>query len=224
MENLAHLTRQLDILPPEHLDTPITVVGAGAIGSMLVWGLAKSGFRQMSVYDFDKIDVENMSCSLYRPKDIGRPKVDALAEIVREFADVKIYEFNERFTKNMNPESGIVVAAVDSMTARKLLWEIHKNHDKTLLFIDPRMSAESGSIFALNPCDPAAAADYEATLYKDEDAVQERCTEKSTTYTSMMLPGQVVNTIKSFLTKREPYAKVMHWSIRHNDMFVIKSA
>ena len=51
-----YLVRQLDILPPEQTITPITIIGAGAIGSFVALSLAKMGFDDITVYDFDKIE------------------------------------------------------------------------------------------------------------------------------------------------------------------------
>ena len=43
--------RQMDICPPEKLQFPITVIGAGAIGSASVLTLAKMGCGNITVWD-----------------------------------------------------------------------------------------------------------------------------------------------------------------------------
>ena len=55
-----YFLRQLDIADPSRFkDKPITVVGAGGIGAATVVALAKTGFENITVYDFDKIEDHN---------------------------------------------------------------------------------------------------------------------------------------------------------------------
>lgn len=211
----AHLTRQLDLIPLEVLDEPITVIGAGAIGSFTVLSLAKMGFNNITVYDHDKIDVENMNCQFYRFKDIGKFKVQALKELVEEFTGVQITAKNELY--KAGTFRGIVISAVDSMAVRKLIWEEHKEIAiTTKLVIDPRMGAESALIYAMSPLNVKDIESYQKTLYTDENAVQERCTAKSTMYTAIMLSGQVCKIVKDFLVKSQPYARTTTWNIAQN--------
>src|SRR3989304_1851615 len=77
--------RQLELVPPEALETPVAVVGCGGIGSFAALALAKMGCRHLTLYDDDKVEEHNLPNQLYRPADVGRPKAEALAEIVRAF-------------------------------------------------------------------------------------------------------------------------------------------
>src|SRR5207244_2270936 len=70
--------RQLDLLPLERLDVPVTVIGAGAVGSFVTLTLAKMGLRDLTVFDDDVVDVHNLPNQFYRLTDLGRPKVEAL--------------------------------------------------------------------------------------------------------------------------------------------------
>lgn len=215
-EKYAHLTRQLGILPVEYTETPIAIVGAGAMGSMIAMGLAKCGFSDMTVFDYDKVSVENQSCSMYRPKDIGRPKVEALAEIIKESSMVQIKTIEDKF--GGNPARGVVFTAVDSMEARASIWMAHKRSKVTVMFIDPRMSAEAGQIYAIRPSDDEDITVYEKTLHTDAEGVQEACTAKATMYTSYLLPGQCIKTLKSFLTGSEQYDRITLWDIAKSDL------
>ncbi len=89
-----HLTRQMDLIPLNVLDTPINIIGAGAIGSFTALALAKMGFHNITSIDFDGIDVENMNCQFFRFKDIGSAKVLALQELIEDFTRIKINVVN----------------------------------------------------------------------------------------------------------------------------------
>lgn len=216
--NNDHLTRQMEILPLESLHVPIFVIGAGAIGSFVVLSLTKMGFEDITVFDFDEVSVENMNCQWYRFRDIGLPKVKALQALIWDFTNVMIKPRQTRFRENNGLElKGIVISAVDSMEARKVIWNEVKSNFRVSWFIDPRMAAEYALSYVMNPNDPKDITAYENTLYTDENAVQERCTAKATMYTATMIAGYVAKHVKDVVTGGE-YARVTHWNIGTNVM------
>src|SRR5688572_9763698 len=112
--------RQLDLVTPEQLRTPVTIVGAGGIGSPVALALAKMGCREIRLYDPDTIEPHNLPNQLYRLRDVGRPKVEALAEILREYTEVTVSAHLERVDGQRL--DGIVISAVDSMASREAIW------------------------------------------------------------------------------------------------------
>lgn len=210
----AHLTRQADIIPTKAAATlPITIIGAGAIGSWVALTLAKSGFTNLTVYDFDTVSIENMSSQGYRMSDIGKSKVEALADIVRMFTDVSIKTVNAKWSPDIHAR-GIVIAAADSMATRKYIYEsIKSSMFNVTHMIDARMGAE---IAALYTTAPHTEGWYANTLYSDDEAVQVPCTAKATIYTSNLLAGLVVKTVKDILTNNK-YAKNAQWNIKDGD-------
>jgi molybdopterin/thiamine biosynthesis adenylyltransferase len=210
-----HLTRQLEIIPMESLDVPITVIGAGAVGGWTVLSLAKMGFQNITVYDDDEISIENMNCQFYPYSAIGKSKVETLTQLVEMFANVKINAINGRYD-GATPLHGIVISAVDSMQARSLIWDAAKKRGtKVLNVIDPRMGAETSLLYVMNPKDKKDKESYEKTLYTDDNAVAERCTAKATIYTANLLAGQVCKAVKDLATGNA-YTRVSQWDIGKN--------
>lgn len=208
------LIRQKEIIPSGILDTPITVIGAGAIGSFAVLALAKMGFNRLHVWDFDEVSDANMNCQWFRIGDIGKPKVIALQELIRDFTGMLIEISDERFSEQ-SPVEGIVISSVDSMRVRREIWAAVKNNPEVRYLIDPRMAAEYALSFVMNPSDAKDIKAYETTLYSDANAVEERCTAKATMYTATMLAGYVAKHVKDILTGT-PYARTTHWNIGTN--------
>src|ERR1051326_853381 len=68
------------------------VVGAGALGNEVCKNLAMMGVRAIAVLDRDTVEVANLSRSIFfREMDHGRPKVEVIAERLRELnPDVEI--------------------------------------------------------------------------------------------------------------------------------------
>lgn len=213
-----HLTRHLDILPPARTNVPIHVIGAGAVGSFTVLSLAKMGFEDITVFDFDKIEVENMNCQFYRFKDIGKLKVEALQELVKDFTEVDIKVVPEPYVGGAL--RGIVISAVDKMDVRQLIWDSHVNKaPSTKFLVDPRMGAEIAMLFTMDPNDPADIKSYEKTLYTDANSHNEPCTAKATVYTACMLAGLVCKTVKD-IQMDGPYPRTVQWSIADNDQII----
>ena len=119
MEN-NRFWRQLDICSPEKLTFPITVIGAGAIGSATVLTLTKMGCSNVTVYDEDVLSEHNIPNQMALVQYVGSPKVDALAHLVESLSEVKIRPLSSNY-RGQRLE-GVVISAVDSMSARKMIW------------------------------------------------------------------------------------------------------
>ena len=213
--NYDHLTRQLDLIPLMALNRKITVIGAGAIGSFTVLNLVKMGFTDVTVYDFDSVSIENMNCQWYRKKDIGKPKVLALKEIILDFTDVPI-EIRQLKWNGTQDLEGIVISAVDSMEVRRQIWKHCFGNYKVEWLIDPRMAAEYALMYTIDPSDEKDQKTYEATLYSDSESVQEACTAKATMYTATMISGHVAKAVKDIVTGGK-YARSTAWDIALNN-------
>ena len=217
-----HLTRQADLIPFEVLSTPITIIGAGAIGSWVTLSLAKMGFNHLVVFDGDEVTVENMNCQFFPYKAIGHNKVEYLRRLVSGFANVNIVGMNTHFDPALHNLTGkIVISSVDSMEARKMIWAQAK-HASVDYFIDPRMGAESSLLYVMQPTSTKDRTSYEKTLYSDDNAVQERCTAKATIYTANLLAGQVCKAVKDIVVEK-PYTRISQWNIAENACMMYKS-
>lgn len=208
------IARQLDLVPPSILDTHVNIVGAGAIGSWVALALAKSGFKKLAVFDFDDVDIVNMSSQFYGVSDIGRKKVECLAERIEEMTGEKIMPIAEAW--NGLSMRGVTIMAADSMAVRKQIYEKHKGHLASDWLIDARMGAEHAILYTINPNATADQELYESTLYSDEAAVQERCTAKSTTFCAVILSGLVTKTVRDVLVKGK-YIRNLQFSLKEND-------
>ena len=80
----------------------VAVCGLGGLGSNVSISLARAGVGKLILMDFDRVDITNLHRQQYKAAQLGRPKVEALAENLREIApytelelhDVKITEEN----------------------------------------------------------------------------------------------------------------------------------
>ena len=213
-----YITRHSDLVTPKQLATRIGIVGAGAIGSFTALALAKMGFSDITVYDFDVIDPENIGNQFYPIECIGQKKVNALAGMCRAFSGIEIKVIDKRIEKTDILRFDVLVVAVDSMAARKMLFETAESR----FTIDPRMSAEYCTMHVVDNRYADQRENYSKSLFSDKDAVQERCTAKTTIYTVMLSAGQIVKAIKD-VTSGKDHIKTFDWNIADNALIAFNS-
>jgi molybdopterin/thiamine biosynthesis adenylyltransferase len=218
--NNDYILRHRDLVTDDQLSTPITVVGAGAIGSFVVLALAKMGFNRITVYDFDTVSEENIGSQFYSMDSVKCKKVNALVKLVGEFSpvsidarDVKLAAdtFEDRMKIKQQLATSIVISAVDRMDVRRMIYQ----NTNAVKLIDPRMAAEYATLQVVDMLNTASRASYEKSLFTDGEAVQERCTAKTTMYTVLLIAGQVVKAVLDVTAKRD-YIKSMNWDIAGN--------
>lgn len=192
--------RQLDILNPDVCNVPIHVIGAGATGSFVTLSLAKMGFENIIVYDQDSVEDHNFPNQLFPLNCLGKNKASALKEIVNSFTGVDI-NCVEEFYKDQ-PLEGIVISAVDSMKARKMILERCKKSPVELL-IDPRCGAEVVHMLTIDMTVTPDIEYYEKSLFKDEDADPVPCTARAIIYSVLIVSAYIAKQVKLFQMKQE---------------------
>lgn len=203
--NRNYRVRQADIIPENIMYQEIQVVGVGAVGSHLVYTLARMGFTNITVWDEDKVSEENISNQGFQLGDIGDYKVEAVKRTVYRAVGTTIKTMPKMWTDELL--SGVVVAAADSMAVRRALWE----RNTCSLFIDTRMAAEAFEIFIHEPFTKEYDA-HENALFTDKEAVQVPCTAKATIYCASLITALVAANIKTYLKDRK-YNGYTSWNI-----------
>lgn len=189
-----HLTRHFDLIDFDKLNTSITVIGAGGIGSWTVFALAKMGFSNITVYDHDVVSIENVGNQIYSVNDIGVLKVHALFRMCQGVVST-IFPHSRKFTPDDGKGlRGIVIAAVDSMETRKM---INSCIPEESFLIDGRMGAEKILLYTAKGT--KQRENYAKSLYSDENAEQVPCTAKATSYCALTISGLIVGQVKSYI-------------------------
>ena len=192
--------RQLDIVSPEKLCFPITVIGAGAIGSAAVVSLAKMGCSSISVWDDDRLEEMNVPNQLCKPALVGQLKVDALTELVFELTGVKVEGIPRRY--GGQSLKGVVIMSVDTMTSRQVAWKRVRLNPWIPLLIDARMGAEFARMYAIHPMDIVQIEFYEQNLYGNDEAERLPCSARSIIYCPAVIGGLIALLVKQFAMNR----------------------
>jgi molybdopterin/thiamine biosynthesis adenylyltransferase len=156
-----------ELFPKENLKKRINIIGVGATGSRVVFNLAKMGFENIHIWDFDKVEKHNVDNQVYRVEDIGKFKVMALKEIIENSSDVKVSIHNNLLVDEESLE-GIVFLLVDTMLSRKEIWKnCIRENKKVELLIETRIRQDSGDVFAFDPNNKIHIKNWEETIFKN---------------------------------------------------------
>jgi len=196
--NQNRFLRQLEIVPPEKLSFPITVIGAGAIGSATVVTLAKMSCSDITVWDGDTLEDLNVPNQICKPSMVGKPKVEALAELVYELTEVQIKQIHRPYIGQSL--EGVVVVTVDNMTCRQRVWKRARLNRKIPLLIDARMGAEFARIYTIHPTNTDEGDFYSDNLYDNGEAERLPCSARSIIYCPTVIGGIVALLIKKYAT------------------------
>ena len=104
--------------------TKVAVIGAGAVGNEVLKCLALLGVGHIDIYDFDRIEVHNLTRSvLFRETDIGRNKAACAAERLKDLdPNIKVRAIPGDFWRTLDLASfgdyAVVICCVDNFEAR----------------------------------------------------------------------------------------------------------
>jgi molybdopterin/thiamine biosynthesis adenylyltransferase len=214
---MADYSRQVDIISPDMLVFPLTIIGAGHIGSNVAREFASLGCPQMSLYDDERVEEANIPAGFFRDSDAGKPgeegafKVDAVRETVHLFLpDCEIHAFREKFT-GQRPLEGIVVSGVDSMDSRRTIWQWIRSHAILVpLYIDGRTGGEIIQIHTVRPSYQDDIEWYEKTL--EHEGAPLPCGARSIGYGARIAAGLIASQFKKWL-KREEYFATLTFNV-----------
>lgn len=173
--------RHDEIFNAQSNNQPITVIGAGAIGSRVFTALAELGLNNITVYDFDNVEAHNLANQIYLSYDINKPKVDGL---LMWYMDKMHYSAPTHIPKTMHfinekvidktPLRGTIFLLVDSMESRETIFKenIQGNTDITRV-IDVRMASTHGDIFSF--CPHTQGRQWLDTIFPDEQGEVSAC-------------------------------------------------
>ncbi len=171
-----NLSKSYEFFQPEKDPARIHVVGCGSVGSMLVTYLAKCGVTKMTLWDFDKVESKNIVNQMFRQKDVGRLKVEALRDIVVEDINPDAKDSIIIKPEGWKNElmSGYVFLAVDNIELRREIVERHMNSTFVKAMFDFRTLLEGGQHYAADWSDLKAKKNFlQSMQFSHEEAAEE---------------------------------------------------
>jgi molybdopterin/thiamine biosynthesis adenylyltransferase len=182
----------------------IIIVGAGGIGSNLVYCLGKSTLSPIYIIDPDKVEAANVGCQFFDLNQVGDTKVSAVYETMKKH-NIHISTITSRYSGENIP---IIVSAVDNMKTRKQVFDVWKKRLGKELLLDGRLRANYYEVYAVVP---GKEEEYEKTLFSDSEVDEGPCTFKQTAYFGMLIGARMTQIVINYLTNKyaeEPLCNV----------------
>lgn len=186
----------------------IIIAGIGGIGSNVAFQLARMIPANLTLYDDDNVEMVNMAGQLYSYSNIGKFKVNAMADMIYNYTSMKqILAVQSKFTSDKEP-GDIMICGFDNMRARKTFFNSWCNHisDKSVeertkcLYLDGRLSMDTLQILCIRGDDQYNIDRYEREfLFTDYEADATVCSMKQTTYLACMIGSLMVNLFTNFI-------------------------
>lgn len=170
-----NLIKSYEIFQPEKDQSRIHIIGCGSVGSTIAENLARCGVTKMTLWDFDDVEAHNIVNQMFRQRDIGKPKVEALRNIILEInpeaeSDIEIQP------KGWNGKllSGYIFLAVDNIELRKKFVEQHMNSPFVKAVFDIRTMLTGAQHYAARWNNPKEKKNLLSTMqFTHEEAAEE---------------------------------------------------
>lgn len=179
----------------------VTIIGCGGIGASTLPTLVTMGFQSFVLWDPDVVEPRNMASQLaFAPEHLFLSKVEVMEQILQAYGADDVVTNDRLFTTDDAPDlTGIVISAVDSMAARRTIFDAVSYNPEVSLFVDGRIGGELWQMFMFSPLDPELLAWYEEFyLFDDDQAAPLPCTERAVVYPAVALGAVMASQLARF--------------------------
>lgn len=129
----------LNYYSKEELETiqriKIGIAGAGGLGSNCALNLVRSGFKKFYIYDYDKVEINNLNRQFYFLNQVGMDKTAALKENLMKInpeleINTKKIMINDKNIIKLFKKCDVVVEAFDNAEHKRMIAERYIKSNK----------------------------------------------------------------------------------------------
>lgn len=155
------LSKSYEYFQPEKDNARIHIIGCGSVGSTVAENLVRCGVTNLTLWDFDFVEAHNIVNQMFRQKDVGKPKVEALAELLQEI-NSDIVDSLEIQPKGWQGKllSGYIFLCVDNIELRRKIVEQHFDSPYVKAMFDFRTGLEFAQHYAADWSDRKMKQDF----------------------------------------------------------------
>lgn len=201
------LSRQAALVPAHISELKVLMIGIGSIGSMATSMLLRMGVKHLTAYDKDVVNIENVGPSVYGLNDLTKTKTASLHASLLTTTGISITTKN-RFYTSQRETADVVIVTVDSMEARRFIWE-RKNISGWKLWIDARMGFDQCSTTTCFADNPESIAFYEQSIARPGAPLP--CGQKATAFISGGIVVGFIGTIMARYVRGLPVPREMFY-------------
>lgn len=168
------LSKCYEYFQPEKDDARIHIIGCGSVGSTVAENLARSGVTNMTLWDFDTVEPHNLANQMFRQKDVGKTKVEALLDILKEI-NPDVVDGVELKPDGWKGKmlSGYVFLCVDNIDLRREIVQLHMDSPYVKAMFDFRTRLEDAQHYAADWSDFNMKKDFLNSMNFSHDEAKE---------------------------------------------------
>lgn len=219
---MIDLNKSREFFDPDEHDIKMTIVGCGALGSHLAECLARLGISKFKLIDDDIVSTHNIANQMFFAKDIKRPKVEAVKDLILAINPSAEVTAECRRVEEGEMLSGYVAMCVDSIKPRQYIVATNEFNQKLKGLFDIRMGLLSGQFYCADT--PERIRLMPRTMdFTDEDVdkntPKSACNfELSVSYTIKVIVGFCVNEmVRSWLGQPTKFTTMV--DLEHHTVF-----
>nr|MDO8085593.1 ThiF family adenylyltransferase [Candidatus Sigynarchaeum springense] len=185
-----------------------TIAGVGGLGMISAEMLARCGVGTLYLFDMDVVDTVNLNRLGFQPEDIGRPKVEVIAERIKRInndvhplphhGDIMMLD-NEDVFESRVKKSNVVLMGMDNLPARMFVNQKCVNNGVVLIDGGASRSALSGHVQPVIPGRTACVACRSSIAAKTPREKGQRCTASLPTTMAIIASIQAQEALKYLL-------------------------
>jgi hypothetical protein len=176
----------------------ITLGGLGGVGAYVAFFLSRLR-HNLYCYEMDTVEDVNLDCQFFKYKDLGKPKVQAVFDMVSEYSNESLEALGKY--KAGSEVTNYCFAMFDNMEARKLMFEEWCWLPDRQIFIDTRLQAEEFQIMCVHKEEHIQM--YLDTLRTDDEIPDLPCSYKQTGHYAAMVATQAVALFCNYLANQK---------------------
>lgn len=183
------LSKSYEFFKPDMLESRVHIIGCGAIGSTVAENLVRFGITKITMYDFDTVEAHNIANQMFRHTDIGKLKIDALAEYLTEInpecaSDLKLVK--DGWTGQRL--SGYVFLCVDNIDLRREIATACKENTFVKGMFDFRMRLTDAQHYAADWSDQKMVETFIKSMGFSHDEAKEATPVSACNITLSVVP------------------------------------
>lgn len=183
------LSKSYEFFKPDMLESRVHIIGCGAIGSTVAENLVRFGITKITLYDFDTVEAHNIANQMFRHTDIGKLKIDALAEYLTEInpecaADLKLVKDGWAGQRL----SGYVFLCVDNIDLRREIATACKENTFVKGMFDFRMRLTDAQHYAADWSDQKMVETFIKSMAFSHDEAKEATPVSACNITLSVVP------------------------------------
>lgn len=187
------LSKSYEYFQPEKQTDRIHIVGCGSVGSTVAYMLARTGVTNFTLWDFDVVEPHNLANQMFRQKDIHKPKVEALLDIICEI-NPEIADCAKLKPEGWKGQqlSGYVFLCVDNIDLRREIVEKHFDNPYIKAMFDFRTRLEDAQHYAADWSDYKMKKDFLNSMNFSHDEAKEETPVSACNVTLSVYPTVLV--------------------------------